>query len=54
MQDLLNDWVTQPAPPTAVHTPQALRKRVAQLVGPPDSPEQLMLRWLRMTFPRAR
>ena len=33
MKDLLNDWVTQPAPPTAVHTPQSLRKRIAQLIG---------------------
>ena len=32
VQDLLNGWVAQPAPPTAVHTPQSLRKRVAQLM----------------------
>ena len=32
VQELLNDWVNQPAPPTKVHTPQSLRKRVAQLM----------------------
>ena len=32
VQDLLNEWVMQPAPLTMVHTPQSLRKRVAQLM----------------------
>ena len=32
MQDLLNEWVMHPVPPTMVRTPQSLRKRVAQLM----------------------
>ena len=33
LQDLLQDWVSQLAPPTAVDTPQSFRQRVAQLMA---------------------
>ena len=32
LHSLVNEWVMQPAPPTMVHTPRSLRKRVAQLM----------------------
>ena len=45
LQDLQRDWVTQPALPSAVHTPQFLWKRVAQLMA-----RQIrMQRWQRTT-----